>query len=355
MKSAIDNIHEVPGLMIIQLDPQKRYVWCTHQLSEIVKVPTVDIIGKTPQDFFLPSMLTEFDLAWNEAIKTKHHISFTMTIPNPSRTLPTVIQQWTGTFTPHLDKNGDIYRVTFVTSDNTKAWKESLERNKMLIEREFFFRIASHDLKTPLTSMKSCLELIQKNPKNLDRLLCIMNSSINKMEGLIRDYLDWGKIVSGKLNLDFNIHSTHDLISDVLGMISPEAAIRGILLKSEVNADTFFGDRTRVTQVLSNLVSNALKHGVKQEANKEIKITADRVYSHGVTFCVKDSGPGISEEMKEKVFELYWQGAHNHEGVGLGLTICKSLVEVHGGKIWVESTPGIGCAFCFTLPDQVKL
>jgi signal transduction histidine kinase len=170
--------------------------------------------------------------------------------------------------------------------------------------------------------------------------------------GLINDVLDFSKIEAGQLTLAMNPYSLKDLVQAVVAGTQPLATEKNLLLKTTVpaNLPVASGDERRITQVLLNLVGNAIKFTDSGEVRVEVT-SADGAF----VVSVSDTGPGIADTDQKNIFEEFRQAegstsAQRKGGTGLGLAIAKRIVELHGGKIWVESELGKGSKFTFTLP-----
>jgi signal transduction histidine kinase len=168
--------------------------------------------------------------------------------------------------------------------------------------------------------------------------------------GLINDVLDFSKIEAGQLALTINPYSIKDVIQAVVSSTQSLATEKNLALKIAVPADlpAASGDERRISQVLLNLVGNAIKFTDAGEVRIDAAANGELVVS------VSDTGPGISTEDQEHIFEEFRQaeGATTSKkgGTGLGLAIAKKIVELHGGRIWVESEVGKGSKFTFSLP-----
>jgi signal transduction histidine kinase len=173
--------------------------------------------------------------------------------------------------------------------------------------------------------------------------------------GLINDVLDLSKIEAGQLTLSLNDYSLKDVVQSVFSAVESLATAKKLALKVEVPPalPPGHGDEHRITQVLLNLVGNAIKF---TEAG-EVAINAS-AQNGAFTVAVRDTGPGIAKADQTKIFEEFQQAdnssTRNKGGTGLGLAISKRIVEMHGGRIWVESTEGQGSTFSFTLPVKVE-
>jgi len=173
--------------------------------------------------------------------------------------------------------------------------------------------------------------------------------------GLINDVLDLSKIEAGQLTLSLGDYSLGDVVHGVVAAVEPLAAEKRLAFQAEVAPDLppGRGDERRLSQVLLNLVGNAIKFTDKGE----VKIAASTV-DGSFTVAVRDTGPGIAETDQAKIFEEFQQADNSSTrqkgGTGLGLAIAKRIIEMHGGRLWVESSLGQGSTFSFTLPVRVE-
>jgi signal transduction histidine kinase len=184
-----------------------------------------------------------------------------------------------------------------------------------------------------------------------------VRSNTQHLAGLINDLLDLAKIEEGKVELQSERVSLGGLAHEVMETLKPIAAEK--LIEWAVISEPsvlVWADREKVTQVLTNLIGNAIKftppHG-------KVKVSSTIESDGWVRLSISDTGPGISANKREKIFDKFYQiapnGAPKPKGTGLGLAICKALVELHGGKIWVESELSGGSTFCFSLPAAVDV
>src|SRR5215475_7139343 len=221
-----------------------------------------------------------------------------------------------------------------------------------------FVSNVSHELRTPLTAIKGAVDLLLREvPGALNESqthhLSRVRSNTQHLAGLINDLLDLSKIEEGKIELDAGRVSLGDLVQEVMETVKPMAAEKSVLLDVEVPEPSVlvWADRDKVTQVLMNLIGNAIKF---TPSDGKIGVSTANDRRGWVRVSIRDGGPGIPASEQEKIFEKFYQvtrdGEPKPKGTGLGLAISKSLVELHGGKIWVESQPGCGSTFSFTLP-----
>jgi signal transduction histidine kinase len=224
-----------------------------------------------------------------------------------------------------------------------------------------FLANMSHELRTPLNAILGYTELITDSiygevPDKIRDVIGRVEHNGRHLLGLINDILDLSKIEAGQLTLMFNDYSMKAVVDTVMSVVESLASEKKLELKATVDPDLPVGrgDEQRITQVLLNLVGNAIKFTNTGEV-------AVRVSKSDGAFLVSvaDTGPGISETEQRSIFEEFRQAdsssTREKGGTGLGLAITKRLVEMHGGRLWVESTPGEGATFSFTLPVRAEL
>jgi GAF domain-containing protein len=246
---------------------------------------------------------------------------------------------------------------------NVRLFDEIQDKSRQLAEasqhKSQFLANMSHELRTPLNAILGYTELIADGvygPPS-DKMLEVLKrleSNGKHLLGLINDVLDLSKIEAGQLKLDLGAYSLQDVAQTVYGAVEPLAADKKLAFRCEVapNLPAGHGDGRRLTQVLLNLVGNAIKFTDAGEV--VIKATTS---NGSFNLSVRDTGPGISEADQAKLFQEFQQADNSltkkKGGTGLGLAISKRIVEMHGGKIWVDSVVGQGSTFALTLPIRV--
>jgi signal transduction histidine kinase len=221
-----------------------------------------------------------------------------------------------------------------------------------------FISIASHELRTPLTSIKAYVELMILKPNLMEakknRILGIINAESDRLARLINDILDLSRIEAGTMAWHLTDVSVVDIIQTSLTTISPLAQNKEqhIITDIEPGIPLFRGDRDRLVQVVTNILSNAVKF-TAQSGSIRISARRDSDPLPQVVVSITDTGIGIPEEDLTIVFDKF-QRSGDHltssvEGTGLGLAIAREIVEFHGGTIWAESVYGKGSTFTFTL------
>ena len=214
----------------------------------------------------------------------------------------------------------------------------------------------SHELRTPLNAIIGFSQLLRQQlfgPVNAkqDEYLEDILASGNHLLSLINDVLDLSKVEAGQVQLEVSAFSLREVLDRGVVMVRERATENGVQLSLGLapGVDIVRGDERRVRQIVFNLLSNAVKF---TPPGGEVAIAAARV-DREVRVSVTDTGPGIALADQDRIFEEFQQtdaGVQQREGTGLGLALSKRLVELHGGRIWVESEPGHGSRFVFTLP-----
>jgi len=251
-----------------------------------------------------------------------------------------------------------------IAIENVRLFDEIQDKSRQLEEaskhKSQFLANMSHELRTPLNAILGYTELIVDGvygdtPEKVQATLKRIMTNGKHLLGLINDVLDLSKIEAGQLTLSLGDYSMKDVVYAVYGAVEPLAAEKKLSFKAEIMPDMAAGrgDERRLTQVLLNLVGNAIKF--TDEGSVVIKASqSDGVFS--VKVC--DTGPGISEDDQKKLFQEFQQAdsstTKKKGGTGLGLAISKRIVEMHGGKIWLESQVGKGSTFAFTVPTRAE-
>jgi signal transduction histidine kinase len=250
-----------------------------------------------------------------------------------------------------------------IAIQNARLFQEIEEKGRELAvasqHKSQFLANMSHELRTPLNAILGYTELILDDiygaaPQKMRDVLERVQTNGKHLLGLINDVLDLSKIEAGQLTLALSEYSLKELVEGVYVAVEPLATAKNLALRLSIapNLPRARGDERRLSQVLLNLVGNALKF---TDAG-EVEISA--AAADGVaTIAVRDTGPGIAPADQAKIFEEFQQADNSSTrakgGTGLGLAISRRIVALHGGRLWVESAPGLGSTFSFTLPVTV--
>jgi len=240
--------------------------------------------------------------------------------------------------------------------DKIKMWigsKTEIQDQKTKEQaKDEFISIASHELKTPLTTAKAYIQLLELSmgkTNNKDFIFAQKASaSIDRLNDLISELLDVSKIQNGKLGLNITTFNFNEMLSAAIEDVQFTSPSHSIIKTGKIH-QPFTGDKERFQQVMINLLTNAVKYSPKAE-----KVFVDVVQKDGeIKVSVKDSGIGIRKENLTKIFERYYREesqATYFQGLGIGLSISYEIIQRHNGKIWAESELGKGSTFYFTVP-----
>ncbi len=228
---------------------------------------------------------------------------------------------------------------------------ERARADEAVATRDDFLAMVSHDLRTLLGSVAlHAAMIVREEPgEKLRKRAESVQRCTARMNRLVGDLMDVVSMEGGKLGVALTSDDASGVVREIVETYQPAMAAKEIILTSEVTSALANFDHERVLQVLANLLSNALKFTPKG-GNVAIRVASK---AGQVVFSVSDTGPGIPVAKHEAVFERFWQSAPgDRRGLGLGLYISRSIVESHGGKIWVENNApaNTGCTFFFTIP-----
>lgn len=237
--------------------------------------------------------------------------------------------------------------------------KIQLETANLVYRRDEFFNIASHELRTPVTSLKAYTQLLLMDAdsfvdKQHKTMLERMEMQINKLTTLINDLLDTSKIDTGQMVFNKELFMLNDLVSEVVENMQPICPSQEIIFQNNQPASVY-GDPERIRQVINNFINNSIKYASRSE---KIVLNIERK-ENKVICSVQDFGKGISPDEQKKIFDRFYRisgpNLNTFPGLGLGLFICKEVIENQGGVIGVVSTPGKGSTFYFELPVSSSL
>jgi signal transduction histidine kinase len=254
-----------------------------------------------------------------------------------------------------------LERTTALTQEIAERKQAEADREKLVAELgnknnelERFTYTVSHDLKSLLITINGFLGLLEKdmldgNIKRVKADMVRIVEAANKMQRLLDELLELsriGRMMNPPVNVPFNL-----IAQEAIDLVHGRLAQRGVVATIAENMPIVNGDRLRLVQVVQNLVDNAVKF-MGGQTNPLIKIGhyGENAERGNLIFFVQDNGMGIPQEHHEKIFGIFNKLHPKAEGTGIGLSLVRRIIEVHGGRIWVESEAGKGATFCFTLP-----
>lgn len=237
------------------------------------------------------------------------------------------------------------------------AIEDITDRRAIELRKDDFLAVASHELKTPLTTVKGYIQVATRLlPKDADRkLLDVMdkaNVQLDRLNRLIAELLDVSKIQSGNMEVHRDTFDFNSMVQEAVENVRRATGSHQITISGSIDG-LYVGDEAQLSQVVNNLLANAIKYSPKAK-NIEVSLS---VISKYIKFSVTDFGMGISQNDQKKIFERFYRVRHIQQhfpGMGIGLYICEQIVEQHGGTLWVDSELDKGSTFSFTLPLNTK-
>lgn len=260
---------------------------------------------------------------------------------------------------PRVGGTDEIAELDKVFNDMAAALKESEEKRAAIEKmKQEFLQMVSHDLRTPLTSVRAALTILATGchgalNDNGQQTIEDAEANVDRLINLINDLLDIEKMEQGKLELEINEAPVADMVSSAVSAVKGFARQQDVTLTENVDEELYvLADSDRIVQVLVNLLSNAIKFSRSSGA---VTIRVSSFAPGQVQFAVIDQGRGIAPQDQDRIFNRFEQtsidDAKKHGGSGLGLSICKAIIEQHGGIIGLESELGKGTTFWFRLPS----
>jgi nitrogen-specific signal transduction histidine kinase len=249
-----------------------------------------------------------------------------------------------------------------IAIDNARLFDEiskANEENKRLLEasrqserkKDEFLSIASHELKTPLTSIKAYMQLLDKAVDHNERSQTFLKKAdahVKRMERLISDLLDVSKINANTLTFEVDYFNFSDAVNDAVDNAAHSLPSHRLIVQNNPEIEVL-GDKVRIEQVINNFISNAVKYSPQAD---EVLLNTE-VNNNSLVFSVQDFGIGIEPAHVDKIFDRFYrveETSMRYQGLGLGLFISSEILKAHHGSFWLESSPGTGTTFYFSLP-----
>jgi PAS domain S-box-containing protein len=309
-----------------------------------------DVVGKTISQV-LPTIAEQTAFAVERALDSGqlHAFEFDVKVKGEQKTMEA-----------RVSPIGSDLALVMIRDISLNKWWEA-EREKLIAELEQknaelerFTYTVSHDLKAPLITIRGFLGFVFEdaragNMARLEKDMQRINDATEKMQRLLADLLELSRV--GRINQELTQISTNELVSEVAELLHGRLMAEQVELCVAVNLPPIFGDRPRISEVFQNLIDNAAKF-MGDQANPRIDIGVNGQLDGNPVFYVRDNGVGIPPQFQDRVFGLFDKLDPLSEGTGIGLALVKRIVEMHGGKIWLESEPDQGATFFFSLPQS---
>jgi len=278
------------------------------------------------------------------------HCNFRFRVLNPQDEVRWL--QCTGKAVFNTDKTVQLFAG--IVRDITKEIAGIEAQRKLQIQKDNFLSIASHELKTPVTSIKAYAQLLEKMLKREGDvqkadMVARLTGQVNRLTVLLDDLLDVSKITNDRLNFQRDYHIFSDIVNNSIDDIASEEFTHKVV--TELNfMGSIYCDSTRIGQVIKNMLSNAIKYS----PGRDQVLISTKQSGNNLLVAVTDYGIGISEENRNRVFDQFYRvsntEAYSYQGMGLGLFISAEIIRQEGGEIWVDSEENCGTTFCFSLP-----
>lgn len=345
--------NSIPQLAWIA-DKNGNVYWFNRRWYEYTNTTSIDVVGWGWERVVHPDDIDNVVRLWQATLKDVKRNQYDVRIKNDKGDFRWFLVQ----IEPLKNSRGEVTKWFGTNTDihEQKMFNHMLQMS--IKERDEFISIASHEMKTPLTSMKLQVDMafasLKKNnfestdPERLRKMFEVTDRQIERMTRLVDDMLDASRVSVGKLSMTLENVNLNLLIHQVIERLAPQldASQNTVDFKADEEVIGYW-DHFRLEQVLTNLLLNSIKYA----AGSQIEVKLQRVGLFA-RVSVKDYGMGIPKERQSRIFNRFERAvsANNISGLGLGLYITKEILNRHGGRIWVESEPGKGATFIFELP-----
>jgi len=334
-----------------------KYVAVNEQFAKNAGRKIEEITGKT-----------DFEI-WNTEFADKYHKDDLEVMQSGQRKYTEEIQMdssgrkyWIETTkTPILNEQREVVGTVGIAREITERKKAEQEREALIgelgaknAELERYTYTVSHDLKSPLVTIRGFLGYLQKNAlagntQKIKEDINRIENAAQKMQALLNDLLELSRI--GRLMNEPSDTLFTDIVKDAIELVRGQVEAKNILIEIQNTPAVVYGDRVRLTEVIQNLVDNAIKF-MGDQPKPQVTIGAVTNEAHETIFFVRDNGIGIESQYHDRIFTLFNKLDTNTEGTGIGLTLIKRIIEIHKGRIWLESEHGKGTTFYFTLKES---
>jgi signal transduction histidine kinase len=351
-KARMDALLETAADGILILTTALKIERCNAAFSRISALPAVQIQGFPHENIIHLEKITQ-GLTLEQAVAggwplTPHaylYVEGDLKRPEPQRPIPIGI-----TYAPLLSEEGKLLNVIATVRDITR-FRQADEL------KSTFVSIISHELKTPVALIKGYVSTLRREDAVWDKAivqesLAVIEEEADRLNNMIENLLDASRLQAGGLSIKRSDVNLADLSRQVAARMQTQTSLHTIMVDFPDDFPVILADENRVRQVLTNLISNAIKYA----PDGEIRISG-ALRSDVVVVTVSDQGPGIAQEDIPHIFDRFYRApdmARHTKGAGLGLYLTRSIIEAHGGRIWVDPESGKGARICFSLPRGLE-
>jgi PAS domain S-box-containing protein len=350
-KQRLDALLDSAADGIIILTPDHRIERCNPAFARLVGLPVDTILGQRHEAVIRWTKKDGNTLEQAEAggwPLTPHATLYTEGDLERGDDLPQPVGI---TYAPLMNPDGVLSNVIATVRDITR-FREAEEL------KSTFISVISHELKTPVALIKGYVSTLRREDARWERnvvqdSLEVIEEEADRLTELIENLLDASRLQAGALSINLSDVALDALVKRLAERFQTQSDHHKIIVDFSPEFPVIMADEDRITQVLSNLLSNAIKYS---PGGGDITVQG-QVRPENVIICVRDQGPGISPEDIPHVFDRFYRSSdakRRTKGAGLGLYLARAVIEAHGGRIWVDPTPGDGARICFSLPREIN-
>ncbi|MBW0176955.1 PAS domain S-box protein [Sediminibacterium sp.] len=364
-QSRLEAILENTTSLIFIKNLDGKYIMINRRFREVMGVTDEMVIDKTDYDFSEKETADHYKRLDDEVISTRKPVETEEWIFGPEGRKNLLVIKF-----PLIDHRRKIFGISGIATDITDRVlyqqklieaRKNAEEAKQLQEQ--FLANMSHEIRTPMNGIQGMTNLLMQTELNSQQkeFTGMIKRSVNNLLVIVNDILDFSKIKAGRLTIDKTAFSIREVLNNIKAQFEHEVSRKELQLLVEHDSnlpETVLGDPYRLNQVLVNIVGNAIKFTVSGEVRIKVEQLNQQGNKTDFLFTIADTGIGIPEDKTAVIFDAFTQAgpdiARNYGGAGLGLAICKGLVELQQGTIGVSNIPGGGSVFSVSIPYEVQ-